>query len=622
VNSEETAMNQLNRRNFLSLLARITSSACAALPFVGPHVSSLRAQTQDYKKSPTLGLSCWLDVCAPFIVEDNEHGIHSEIVLTSDTFIGAQGYKDGADATEYEIYLYDAEGKPVTKDGLTRRLFVPAMQTTVITARDLIGEQKSFWGGMKIRLRPKGREPMHASDLFSSAFVRWRTDSSFDNVHANPDPLEWQKAEGFYYSMPFPSLAEYECAFSLFNPNDQESKGNVTLYDPQGRKLASLPYELKPHASLLLSLNEGAFTDKVVQAFRNSDKDVAKTKTVRQHADTKSKSGTLAVTNEQNSVKSFGYLLIKRAGQERFSIDHPIHQNLFKPLPAVVVAPFASDGSFKGKNVLYAPLLFRAKQIGGITLETLFHFSTGAVLEEALWLNPFVTDAEGNVVWLAAKDAKLLTQLPAAQIERGVIRLPAQQSCVLDLTKLSFKENSSGGLSLVIAPDSTHTLMKVEVRVPEWNAHAFTHFRPGIRAARSYQKPKQRGGLATDYITSGARLVQQRGKQLFDEIIAVMNIDDQGLEGQPVLEAFGKKGLLTRIRLGSAPGFACRHYTLSEVLGVKTIPEDMMSLRLIDEQATLLMSILHIDYGRRDIALDHGSDRFSTYTDYTCNLSA
>jgi len=43
---------------------------------------------------------------------------------------------------------------------------------------------------MKIRLRPRGREPMPASDLFSSAFVRWQTKPSFDNVHANPDPLQ------------------------------------------------------------------------------------------------------------------------------------------------------------------------------------------------------------------------------------------------------------------------------------------------------------------------------------------------------------------------------------------------------------------------------------------------
>ena len=183
------------------------------------------------------------------------------------------------------------------------------------------------------------------------------------------------------------------------------------------------------------------------------------------------------------------------------------------------------------------------------------------------------------------------------------------------------KENFSGGISLAVSPDSTHTLMKMEVRVPEWGAHAFTHFRPGLRAARGYQKPKQRGGVATDYITSGARL-ERRGKEiLFDEFVAVMNIDDKGIEGRPSLELFTSSGLLTRIPLGSVPGFACRHYLLSE-LAPSLSKSGALTMRLVDEEATLLMSTVHIDYGRRDIALDHGSDRFSTLLDYGCDPAA
>jgi hypothetical protein len=30
------------------------------------------------------------------------------------------------------------------------------------------------------------------------------------------------------------------------------------------------------------------------------------------------------------------------------------------------------------------------------------------------------------------------------------------------------------------------------------------------------------------------------------------------------------------------------------------------------------MSTVHLDYLRRDLALDHGSDRFSTFLDYGC----
>ena len=36
--------------------------------------------------------TCWLEVCAPLIVEDSARGIHSEIILTSDTFAGARGH--------------------------------------------------------------------------------------------------------------------------------------------------------------------------------------------------------------------------------------------------------------------------------------------------------------------------------------------------------------------------------------------------------------------------------------------------------------------------------------------------------------------------------------------------
>ena len=63
-------------------------------------------------------VECWLDVAAPFLVEAPDQGIRSEIFLTSDTFVGRTGYTDGADATEYEIYLYDKDGKPVGQDGV------------------------------------------------------------------------------------------------------------------------------------------------------------------------------------------------------------------------------------------------------------------------------------------------------------------------------------------------------------------------------------------------------------------------------------------------------------------------------------------------------------------------
>jgi hypothetical protein len=50
-------------------------------------------------------------------------------------------------------------------------------------------------------------------------------------------------------------------------------------------------------------------------------------------------------------------------------------------------------------------------------------------------------------------------------------------------------------------------------------------------------------------------------------------------------------------------------------------PHDL-TLRLIDKRATLLMSVMHLDYVRRDSLLDHGSDPFSTFCDYGCAASA
>ena len=36
----------------------------------------------------------------------------------------------------------------------------------------------------------------------------------------------------------------------------------------------------------------------------------------------------------------------------------------------------------------------------------------------------------------------------------------------------------------------------------------------------------------------------------------------------------------------------------------------------------LILSVIHLDYVRSDIALDHGSDRFSTFNDFDCGAVA
>jgi hypothetical protein len=163
--------------------------------------------------------------------------------------------------------------------------------------------------------------------------------------------------------------------------------------------------------------------------------------------------------------------------------------------------------------------------------------------------------------------------------------------------------------------------MKVEVLVTEWNARAFTHFRPGLAAARAYQKPVARAGLGTDYIVAGACLSAHENRMIRDEIIAVINIDDKRIAGNPTLEVFTSAGLAARVRLGEVPAFSCRHYLLSSLLSGKIGANDL-TLRLVDDQATLLMSVLHLDYQRQDIAADHGSDRFSTFSEFTCDPRA
>ncbi len=594
-------MTVYDRRNFLSTIS-CSLAGLAAIP-VTLVPAEFAEQSPDKDAKVNNGQTCWLEVAAPFIVEDAELGIQCEIVLTSDTFAGINGHSDGKDATDYEFLLFDSSGKAIGDGGVAKKLTVPAMRTTVIPIRELIGDAKRFFGGLKIRLRPNGRDKTHASDLFSSAFVRWKASTSFDNVHANPDPPQWQNADGYFYSMPFPPLDEHQCVFSLFNPNSETSAGEIKVFDPLGKAFATQAYELKPHASLLFDLNSG-------QIISDPWAQTTPTKPNNQH-------GLLTISNNQGTTKSFGYLMIRQNQGKRFSVEHPIHQSVFKPKPAA--APF-DNGQFKAKNVLYSPLLFRAKKIGGLTLDSRFYFGAGLPLEESLWLYPFAVDAEGQAVWSAMEDKKLASILPS-QTERGVIRLSANQGCELDFDQLSLDAKTSsdfsGGLAVAVSPDTNHTLFKVKVRVREWDAYAFTHFRPGLRSARWYQKAKPRGGLATDYIVSGARIAKNKKTVQLDELIGVMNIDDQGLEARPVLELFGNGGLIARIQLGIIPPFACRHFLLSELIA-KEVGFETMTLRLVDEAATLLMSALHLDYNLRDIALDHGSDRFSTFLDFIC----
>ena len=596
-------MDFLQRRDFLK---RMQGAFGGALLF--PLINGSGKVFGQINEIATREKPCWLDLSAPFVVDDISAGIRSEIILTSDTFVGPKGHEDDRDATEYEIYLYNTSGKLAIPGEGVKRLTAPAMHTTVIPVRELLTDAKSFTGGLRVRLRPTGRERMHASDLFSSAFVRWSTKDSFDNVHANPDPLEWQKPESFFYSMPFPPLSEYECVYGLFNPYDTSSSGSLMIYDSAGRKVSDVFYDLKPHSSRFFDLRTGKFVDGITGSFVENAR--ANSEMITESG------GTIAVTNREGSVKNFGYLAIKRPGRPRFSIDHPIHQSPFDPQRSE--EPFDENGRFKAKNILYTPLAFRSKQIGGITLDSRFHLSSGAPIEEYLWLSPFLTNKDGDVAWAAKDGSEIPASVSRKQVHRNAIKLAGKQSCILDCKDLPLPDNFSGGLFLGVKLNTNHTLMKVEINVPEWGAHAFTHFRPGLASARMYQKAKQRGGIATDYITSGARLERNGKKVIRDEVICVLNIDDKAIVGRPTLEVFSSSGLVARVNVGDVPAFGSRHLLLSELSSANDANGEL-SMRLFDESATLLMSVVHIDYARRDIAIDHGSDRFSTFHEFDCD---
>jgi hypothetical protein len=47
-------------------------------------------------------------------------------------------------------------------------------------------------------------------------------------------------------------------------------------------------------------------------------------------------------------------------------------------------------------------------------------------------------------------------------------------------------------------------------------------------------------------------------------------------------------------------------------------PAHPFTLRMQAPNALMIVSALHIDYERRDIALEHGSDRHSTFQDFKC----
>jgi hypothetical protein len=571
-----------------------------ALPFVKTSALAAANSTPDN--------GCWLSVCVPLVIEDAANRIHTDIILTANTFEGIDGHQSGAYSTDYELSLYEASGKPLPIGGskATLRLTVPAMHTTLLKCSELIRGREAFWGGLRIRMLVKGKQPIYTSDLFSSAFVRWNYANSFDTLHAHPDPLQLQTTDRFYSSMPFPNLQEYACKLAIFNPYQTPSEGRVRFHAADGSQQIEQPYNLAPFASAMFNLNAEPGQTAVRQISAGQS---ANHKAISQ-------GGSIIIENSEKTVKNFAYLMIKGKADNAFAAEHTIHQGNYTVKRGY--SPFGANQSFNARGWLFSSFIFKQATVNGLQLSSRVYISSGRPLEDELWLLAYTTDAEGNLQWTTSKDEELGFWLPKHYLQQGAIKLSPFQSCSLDFEKLSLARGFAGGIGVATSPQTSHVLMKVEVKVHNWNTSAFSHFRPGIKASRALKEIGARGGLSTDYVVTGAHMNQAAGTPTADALLALYNLEDNKA-GNPTLEVFGKDGLLARKALGRLPESACRHLLLSSLFPeLQKRGAGPLTLRLIDEQAVVTLAALHIDYRRKDIAIDHGSDRFSTHLDFGC----
>jgi hypothetical protein len=610
-------MGRLDRRAFLSRMtgALVTASGVSLSKLAAPAAAATLAQNpQQYPpyeaKAPALtpGKPCWLDVAAPFVVEDPSLGIHTELLLTATCFPGVQGFRDRQFGTEYEVQLFDGRGREVNL-GRNGRMLISAMRPTVLRMSDVLDRGKPFWGSAKIRLAPRGNPVTHAGDLFSAGFIRWNTPSAFDNVHAHPAAPKQARGR-FFYSMPFPPLDEFHCAFALFNPSPDDSVGTIRLVHPSGKLLVERRYTLRPHQTFLYDL---AGLEQVDSPARALSIGAVPASEVRA-------GGVVSVTNHTEAVP-FAYTLMQGRSGGAFTVEHPLHF-ADAPVKLARATPYGPSRSFPAEAFLYTPLLFAGRRIGGVEFESRVYLSASRWREEALWVMPFVTDERGDIAWVSNQDDQFPARVePASACHDGVLRLTEFASCRLDAARLPLAGATfSGGFGVATIPPTSHSLMKVEVRARNWGRTAFTHFRPGGHFHKKYRTVTERGGLATDYIISGCQIRGTAGDRKYDALLAIMNIEFEDKNtARPRLEVFGPGGLIAEKQLGEFPPLACRHLLLSELFPeLRTEPGQPLSVRMTDTGAMIVCSVVHLDYERRDLAMDHGSDRHSTYLDYGC----
>jgi hypothetical protein len=592
-------MTTIDRRTFLSGLAG--SALAASAP-------PAQAAQQTAEIAPAPSGACWLDVAAPFIAADPALDLSTGLLLTATCFPGVDGYRDTRYATEYQILLFDHRGKEIKLDN-AGKVEIPAMRPALLNLTRMAGRD-SFFGGAKIRVAPSPGQVARAGDLFSAGFVRWDLPGNFDNVHAHPAPPQ-QVIGRFNYSMPFPALSEYHCAFALFNPNDEESYGSVRAVDRLGRTVAQRHFELRPHQTTLYTVADLKTADTPGEALAIAPLNDPKLKD----------GGVIVVQNASNHVP-FAYTFMKGRSGGSFTVEHPLHFQADAPVKPARATPYGPKQSFPAQAMVYTPMVFKAVRIGDLQLESRLYLSASRWAEAALWMLPFVTTGEGAIGWVSNRDEKYEQRIkPADVADQGAVRLSEFQSCCIDAATLPLPDGFSGGFGAATIPKTSHSLNKVEVRAVNWGRVAMTHFRPGGAVAKSYRQVDRRGGLASDYIVSGAHVIGGARDRKRDCLLAIMNIEfEDDNTGTPIVQVFGPQGLAGEKRLADFPPLACRHLLLSDLFpGLQSDPAHPFTLRMQVANALMVVSALHIDYERRDIALEHGSDRHSTFQDFKCS---
>ena len=600
-------MFTIDRRTFLSGLAG-SFLVASAEPL---RSSSQSPQTTKAAPDPIHGDAaagaCWLDVAAPFVVVDPAQQLTTQLLLTATCFPGIDGYRDLHHATEYQILLFDDAGKEIKLDN-AGKLEIPAMRPTLVDLKTM-ARRDAFFGGAKIRVAPSPNQVPRAGDLFSAGFVRWNLPNNFDNVHAHPAPPQ-QVVGHFNYSMPFPALSEYHCAFALFNPNEEESFGAVRVVDRLGRTVGQKAYRLVPHQTKLYSMADLKDASSPGEALA-----------IAPLREPKLADGGVVVVHNDSEKVPFAYTVMKGRQGNSFTVEHPLHFSADAPMKPARQTPYGPNRSFPASALLYTPLLFRGLRVGNVQLDSRLYLSSSRWVEEALWLMPFATTGDGQIAWVCNRDDQFAGRVqPPELVDQGVLRLTEFQSCRIDARALPVPDGYSGGFGVATIPKTSHSLLKVEVMAKDWGRVAFTHFRPGGATAKAYREVADRGSLASDYIVSGAHVIGSASNRKRDAVLAIMNIEfEEDQVGTPKLQLFGPQGLVGEKQLGDFPSLACRHLVLSELFpGVESDPAHPFTVRMQVANAMMVVSAVHLDYERRDLALEHGSDRHSTFQDFKC----